>query len=157
MAKDVEINVKSTGLKDLRAELKAVKSELIDLQSADVIDPAKIEEASKRAGELADRMNDVNERVKVFAGGSDFEKVGNGLGLIGSQLASLDFEGAAESAKLLTGTIKSLNPESVANGFKALASTVKQLGTAFVQMGLKLLANPIFLLIAVIAAVVVVS
>ena len=155
MAKDVEINIKATGLKGLRDELKQAKNDIIDLQNSDVIDPAKMEAAVKRAGALKDQFNDVNEQIKVFSGGSDFEKVSNGLGLIGSQLRSLDFEGAAASATNLTSTIKSLNPQSVANGFKGLITVVGQLGNAFVQLGIKLLANPIFLIVAVIAAVVI--
>lgn len=155
MAKDVEINVKTTGLKGLRDDLKAAKNEIIELQSQEVVDPVKLEAAIKRAGQLKDQFNDVNEQIKVFSGGSDFEKVSSGLGLIGSQLKSLDFEGAAQSAKVLTTTIKGLNPQTVATGFKALTSTVTQLGNAFFQMGLKLLANPIFLIVAVIAAVVI--
>lgn len=153
--KDVTINIKSTGLKGLRDDLKAAKNEIIDLQNAEVIDPAKIEAAIKRAGQLKDQFNDVNEQIAVFSGGSEFEKIGNGLGLIGIQLASLDFEGAAQSAKVLTSTVKNINPQALSAGLKGLASTVKQLGTAFFEMGLKLLANPIFLLVAVIAAIVV--
>ena len=150
MAEVIQIPVEVKGIGAIRSELKQLKGEL-----ANATDPADIERLSQAAGQLSDKLADANEKVRIFAAGSDFEKVSNGLGLIGSQLSNLDFEGAAESAKLLTSTIKGLSPESVAAGFKGLIATVGQLGNAFVQMGLKLLANPLFLLVAIVTAIVV--
>lgn len=155
MAKEVEIGVKVTGLSDLKRQLKETKDEIIAIQSADIIDQGKLQAAQARAGQLKDALNDVNEQIAVMSGGSGFEKVSNGLGLIGSQLANLDFEGAANSAKMLTSTIQGMNPKEVAAGFKGMITTVAQLGKAFVTMGLQLLANPLFLLVAVVTAIVV--
>lgn len=154
MAKDINVDVKVTGLGDLRSQLKAAREEVVALQSADVLDPNAVAAATKRAGELRDKLNDANEQIKIMSGGTDFEKVSGGLSLIGDQLSNLDFEGAANTAKGLTTVIKDMNPQSVAKGFTDLAGTVGQLGKAFFQMGLKLLANPLFLLVAVVAAVV---
>ena len=155
MAQELNVDIKVTGLSDLRSQLKAAKDDVIALQSSDIIDQKKLSEAIQRAGSLKDALNDANEQIKVMSGGSDFEKISNGLGLIGSQLRDMDFEGAANSAKLLTGTIKSMDPKAIADGFKDFAKTIGQLGNAFFQMGLKLLANPIFLLIAVVGAIVI--
>ena len=155
MAQELDIDIKVTGLADLRSQLKAAKDEVIALSNADVIDTNKLSEATKRAGALKDALNDANEQIKVMSGGSDFEKVSEGLGLIGSQLANMDFEGAANSARALTKVVQSMNPADVAKGFKDLAGTVLQLGKAFVTMGIQLLANPLFLLVAVVVAVVV--
>lgn len=149
MAKEIEINVKATGIGALKAELRDLKSQL-----ANATDPADMERLAKAAGTVSDQIKDVNEKIAVFAAGSEFEKVSNGLGLITGQLASMDFEGAAESAKLLTTTIKGMDPKAIADGFKGLVSTVGQLSKAFVQMGIKLLTNPLFLLIAVIGGIV---
>lgn len=155
MAQELNVDIKVTGLSDLRSQLKAAKDDVIALQSSDIIDQKKLSEATQRAGALKDALNDANEQIKVMSGGSDFEKVSSGLGLIGSQLKDMDFEGAAKSAKLLTGTIKSMDPKAIADGFKDFTKTIGQLGNAFFQMGLKLLANPIFLIAAVIGAVVI--
>lgn len=155
MAKEVEIGVKVTGLSDLKRQLKETKDEIIAIQSADIIDQGKLQAAQARAGQLKDALNDVNEQIAVMSGGSGFEKVSNGLGLIGSQLSNLDFEGAANSAKMLTSTIQGMNPKEVANGFKGMITTVAQLGKAFMTMGLQLLANPLFLLVAVVTSIVV--
>lgn len=154
MAKDINVDVKVTGLGDLRTQLKAAREDVVALQSADILDSGAIANATKRAGELRDKLNDANEQIKIMSGGTDFEKVSSGLSLIGDQLSNLDFEGAANTAKGLTSVIKDMNPASVAKGFNDLASTVGQLSKAFIQMGLKLLANPLFLLVAIIVAVV---
>ena len=155
MAKEIEVGVKVTGLSDLKRQLKETKDEIIAIQSADIIDQGKLQAAQTRAGQLKDALNDVNEQIAVMSGGSGFEKVSNGLGLIGSQLSNLDFEGAANSAKMLTSTIQNMNPKEVAAGFKGMITTVAQLGKAFMTMGLQLLSNPLFLLVAVITAIVV--
>lgn len=149
MAKPIEIDVKVNGLSQVKNELKALKGELVN-----ATDPKEIERLSQAAGALSDKIADASEKIKVFAAGSNFEKVSNGLGLIGNQLASLDFEGAKESAMLLRDTIKTMNPAEVIKGFKDFTSTIGLLGNAFVQMGIKLLANPLFLLVAVVVAVV---
>jgi hypothetical protein len=150
MAKELEVNIKVNGLTEIKKDLKNLKGELVK-----ATDPAEIDRLSRAAGELSDKIAEANERIKVFSAGSDFEKVSNGLGLVGSQLASFDFDGASESAKVLTNTIKSMDPKAVAQGFKDFTATVGQLGNAFVQMGIKLLANPLFAIVAVITAVVV--
>lgn len=154
MAKEIEVGVKVTGLSDLKRQLKETKDEIIAIQSADIIDQGKLQAAQTRAGQLKDALNDVNEQIAVMSGGSGFEKVSNGLGLIGSQLSNLDFEGAANSAKMLTSTIQGMNPKEVAAGFKGMITTVAQLGKAFMTMGLQLLQHPIFLLVAVVVAIV---
>jgi hypothetical protein len=157
MAKEIEISVKvnDAPIVNLRQQFRQAREEVIALQQADIIDPAKIQAATLKAGALKDAIADANEQIAVMAGGSEFEKVSNGLGLIGSQLMNMDFEGAAASAKNLTGVIKAMSPETVAAGFKNMISTVAQLGKAFVTMGLQLLANPLFLLVAVVTAIVV--
>lgn len=149
MAQPIVIEIEGKGIKELKSELRDLKQQL-----AESTDPATTEQLAIATGKLKDRLTEVNEQITVFATGSDFEKVSNGLGLIGNQLLSMDFEGAAESAKLLTGTIKDMDPKTVADGFKGLISTVGQLSSAFVQMGIKLLTNPLFLLVAIIGGIV---
>jgi hypothetical protein len=111
-------------------------------------------ELSDRAGELSDRLKDANEKVAVFAAGSPFEKTNNALGLMGSQLMSLDFEGAAESSKLFASAAKGINGDVIAKSLKGLGTVVGQVGKAFMSVGLSLLTNPIFLIAAAIAAIV---
>ena len=72
---EVEIPIKVSGLGAIKAELKALKGEI-----ANATDPADIARLSQAAGELSDQIKDANEAVAVFATGSKFEQVSNGIG-----------------------------------------------------------------------------
>ena len=145
----VEIPLKIGGLAAVKAELKDLKGQLIN-----ATDPAEIARLSKAAGVLSDKIKDANEQVKMFATGSKFEAVGNGLGSIKRSLMSLDFEEANKKSQLLVTTMSSLGKDDINKALKGLASTVKNLGTAFLKLGLQILMNPIFLLTVVIVAIV---
>lgn len=153
---EIEVPLKITGISEIKKQLREVKSEL-----ASATDPKEMQRLAEAAGELNDQLIAANEKVKVFATGSKFEATTNAFDLMKSQLSSLDFEGAAESAKLFTGTLKSINPEEFAKQFKGLGQVFGSLGSAigivakqFIAFGASLLANPIFLLVAVIVAIV---
>lgn len=149
------IDIQVTGLGDLKRQLKEAKDEVIALSNAEIIDPTKLQEATKRAGALKDALNDANEQIAVMSGGSDFEKIASGIGLVSNQLANLDFEGASKSAKMLTTNIQAMDPKKLQAEFGSFIKTIGQLSSAFVQMGLKLLANPLFLLVAIIGGIVI--
>jgi hypothetical protein len=129
--------------KSLKAQLKELKAELATM---DPNSEAFIE-GSQRAGELADKIKDANDAVKAQTSGSGFEKLGNTFGMLKDDLTNLDFQGVAEKAKSL---------ESIAKGmtFKEMIGGLKNMGSALVSLGKVILANPIFLIIAAIAAVV---
>jgi hypothetical protein len=146
----VEIPLKLTGISEIKAELKAVKGAI-----ANATDPESMQALAQKAGQLADKLKDVNEQVSVFNAGSKFEAVSNSFGLIQADLASLDFEGAAEKAQVFAKTLGSVGKAEISGALKGLTSVVKTVGGAFVKLGIQILANPIFLIAAVITAVVV--
>jgi len=153
---EIKVPLEITGIAEIKKQLKEVRDAL-----SKATDPKEMEALAQAAGQLKDQLADVNEKVAVFASGSKFEQTSNAFGLMQSQLMSLDFEGAAESAKLFTGTLKNLNPAEFAAAFKGFGSVLMSLGSAigvvtkqFIAFGISLLANPIFLLVAVIAAIV---
>jgi len=143
------IELKVNGIAQIKKELRELKGEL-----ASATDPKQMAELAAKAGELSDQLKDANERVAVFASGSPFEQTNNALGLMGSQLMSLDFEGAAESSKLFASAAKGINGDVIAKSLKGLGTVVVQVGKAFMSVGLSLLTNPIFLIAAAIAAIV---
>ena len=147
---EVEIPIKVSGLGAIKAELKALKGEI-----ANATDPADIARLSQAAGELSDKIKDANESVAVFATGSKFEQVSNGIGGIKDSLMSLDFEEAASKAKTFSTAMKGVDPKVLTAGMGALTKTVTTLGSTFLKLGAQLLMNPIFLLVAVIVAIVV--
>ena len=168
MAQDpIEIPVK-LGIADIRKQLKQIQGEI-----ANTFDPEEIAKLSARAGELKDNLIRVNEQVALYAAASPIEQSSNALGLVSSQLASLDFEGAAESAVLLQERISSITPDDVSKQMKGLQDTFSTLGKvagsaitgviknvgsmakAFLSFGASLLANPIFLIATAVVAIVV--
>jgi hypothetical protein len=147
---EVEIPIKVSGLGAIKAELKALKGEI-----ANATDPADIARLSQAAGELSDKIKDANESVAVFATGSKFEQVSNGLGGIKDSLMSLDFEEAATKAKTFATVLKGTDPKALVSGMGALMKVMGSLGSMMLKLGAQLLANPYFWLGVVIVAIVV--
>jgi len=150
---DININGSEKAINNftkLRNEIKDAKSELTGLLREDIIDVTKVEAARKKVGELTDKLKEVNETIAVASGGSSFEKISNGLGLIGGQLKDLDFKGAADNAKLLNKDLKNIDPKELKDGFKAFATTIGEVGKTFFKLGAQLLLNPLFLIPALI-------
>lgn len=147
---EVEIPLKITGIGAIKAELRELKGAI-----ADATDPQQIAALSARAGELKDQLADANDAVNVFASGSKFEQVSNSIGGIKDSLMSLDFEEAQQKAQVFSQVMGNLNPADLAKGFKGFMGTLSTIGGAFVKLGATILANPIFLLVAVITAIVV--
>ena len=147
---EVEIPIKVSGLGAIKAELKALKGEI-----ANATDPADIARLSQAAGELSDKIKDANESVAVFATGSKFEQVSNGLGGIKDSLMSLDFEEAATKAKTFATTLKGVDPKALASGMGALMKVMGSLGSTMLKLGAQLLVNPWFWFGVVIVAIVV--
>lgn len=146
---DQEINIKLNGISQIRAELKALKGEL-----ANATDPKQMAALAEQAGALSDQLKDANERANVFASGSRFEQTSNAFNLMKSQLMDMDFEGASESARLFSSNLSKINPKTISTGLKGLGSTIATVGGAFLKLGAQILVNPIFLIAAVVAAIV---
>lgn len=146
---DQEINIKLNGIAQIRSELKALKGEL-----ANATDPKQMAALAEQAGALSDQLKDANERAAVFASGSRFEQTSNAFGLMQSQLMSMDFEGAAESAQLFAGNLGKIDGKTISSSLKGLGSTIASVGGAFLKLGAQILINPIFLIAAVVAAIV---
>jgi len=146
---EVVIPLKIQGIAQMKAELRELKGEL-----ANATDPAQMTALAQKAGVLTDKIKDANEAVKVFASGSKFEQVSNGIGGIKSSLMSLDFEEAAEKSKVFATALGGINKADISKSLKGAMDMTKTLGGAFLKLGLQILMNPIFLLVAVIAGVV---
>lgn len=145
-------------IKSLKQQLREATNEARELgvQLANVgdnVDPAKVAQlesnfkaASARAAKLSDDVNDVNEQIKVLTSGSKFEIISNSLGDIGNKIKSLDFGGALESTSRLVDFTKSIKFGDAVKG-------VKELGSQLATLGKALLTNPLFLIVAAIAAI----
>jgi len=146
---EVVIPLKIQGIAQMKAELRELKGAI-----ASATDPAQMAALAQQAGVLSDKIKDANEAVAVFASGSKFEQVSNGIGGIKSSLMSLDFEEAAEKSKTFATALGGIGKADIAKSMTGLATTVGTLGKAFLKLGMQLLVNPIFLMVAIVVAVV---
>ena len=146
---EVTIPINVTGLGAIKAELKALKGEI-----ANATDPADILRLSQAAGVLKDQIQDANEAVNVFASGSKFQQASMGFAGIGDSIRSMDFEEAAQKAQVFATSIANIKPDDIQKAMSGLVSTIGSVGRAFVSLGQTLLLNPIYLIAAVIAAVI---
>lgn len=141
---NIDIKTNTEGVKSLKQELRETVQALQQMDAG----TEEFEQMTLKAAELKDRMADVNEQINVFASGSKYERVSNALGEIGSAISALDFEKAQDRAGAFAKAAGSIS-------FADAIASVKQLGSTFMTLGKALLTNPLFLLAAVIIAIVV--
>jgi hypothetical protein len=147
---EVTIPLKLTGVGSMKAELRSLKAEI-----ANATDPAQMEALARKAGELSDKIKDANDAVNVFASGSKFEQISSSFDGIKSSLMSMDFEEASAKSKVFASNLGMIGKSDITGALKGLGGVVKNVGGAFVKLGLQILANPIFIITAVIVAIVV--
>jgi uncharacterized coiled-coil protein SlyX len=133
----------SEATQSLKAQLRALQ---VEMQGLDP-NSARFAELSKQAGELKDTINDTAEAIKNNAGNA-FEGLSNNAQTLGSRLLSMDFSGVGNSAKAMAGNIKGIN-------LKLVTEEVGGMIKGFASLGKALLANPIFLIGAAVAAIIV--
>ena len=146
---EVVIPLKIQGIAQMKAELRELKGSI-----ASATDPAQMTALAQQAGVLSDRIKDANEAVAVFASGSKFEQVSNGLGGIKASLMSLDFEEAAEKSKTFATALGTINKADIAKSMKGIVDMTKTLTGAFLKLGMTILMNPIFLIVAAVVAII---
>ena len=137
----IELNIDGKSIVELRNQLKGLRNDL-----AAATDPEQVQELAAAAGQVKDKMKDINEQVQIFSSGSKFEQAGIALGQVKDNLMNLDFEGAAEKARSLTTIVRSIS-------FAEATKGLKDLGTTFMSLGKALITNPLFLIPAAIIAI----
>lgn len=129
--------------KSLKAQIRQMTNELLNMADDDPNRQKLIEQL----GELKDRAADAADAVKGNTGPA-FESMSNTFGIMTGQLANLDFDGLGKSLTQVGSAIGRVN-------FKNLKEELGGLVKGISDMGKALMANPIFLVGAAIAAVVV--
>ena len=146
---EVVIPLKIQGIAQMKAELRELKGAI-----ASATDPAQMSALAQKAGEVSDRIKDANEAVAVFATGSKFEQVSNGLGGIKDSLMSLDFEEAAQKSKTFATALGGINKTDITKSLKGMMDMTKTLGGAFMKLSITIWSNPIFLIAAAVIAII---
>jgi hypothetical protein len=132
----------SEATQSLKAQLRALQ---VEMQGLDP-NSARFQELSKQAGELKDTINDTAEAIKNNAGNA-FEGLSNNAQTLGSRLLAMDFSGVGNSAKAMAGNVKNIN-------LKLVTEEIGGMIKGFASLGKALLANPIFLIGAAVAAII---
>jgi hypothetical protein len=138
-----EVGNYDKGIRGLKAELKDLKSIMVGLDAGS----KEYQQASERAGELGDKIKEVNENVKASSGGTGFEKLSNNLGLVKDDLMNMDFAGVSEKMKQMAVISKGMT-------FKEVLGGLKNMGSGLLSLGKAILANPLFLMVGAIIAIV---
>ena len=146
---EVVIPLKIQGIAQMKAELRELKGSI-----ASATDPAQMAALAQKAGVLTDNIRDANDAVSVFASGSKFEQVRNGISGIADSLASLDFEEAATKSLVFASALATINRADIAKSMKGIVDMTKTLTGAFLKLGLTILMNPIFLIVAAVVAII---
>mgnify|MGYP007090460016 FL=1 len=146
---EVVIPLKIQGIAQMKAELRELKGAI-----ASATDPAQMAALAQQAGVLSDKIKDANDAVNVFATGSKFEQVSNGLGGIKDSLMSLDFEEAAEKSKTFATALGGIGKADIGKAIGGITSMIGTLSKAFIKLGLTILMNPIFLIVAAVVAII---
>ena len=146
---EVTIPLKIQGIAQMKAELRELKGAI-----ASATDPAQMAALAQQAGVLSDKIKDANDAVNVFASGSKFEQVSNGLGGIKDSLMSLDFEEAAEKSKTFATALGGIGKADIGKAIGGITSMIGTLSKAFIKLGITILMNPIFLIVAAVVAII---
>lgn len=131
----------------LRTKIKNLKQELALIAEQEGIDSQAFIDATKRAGELQDKLKDINEAVAATATGSKFEQLGNQIQGVSSDLLNLDLEGASEKLTAFADTASKISLDELAGG-------AGKAGKALLQLGKTLLTSPLFLLAAAVGTII---
>ncbi len=135
----------ASSVKEVRAAIKDLQSALINLDEGS----DEFIKASKKAGELQDKVADVKDSIRSF-NNSPIENVTNSFGLLGQKIKNLDFKGAKQQfSNLVTSTntlAKSFLGIQEGAGYASIG--IKGIGKAFAATGIGLFVIAVVALIA---------
>ena len=155
----IKLPLEITGIQEIRKQLKGLANEYIAATKA--ADNERMAAIADEAGNLRKQLEGVNKAFQGFTEGSNLEQTQNAFTNLKDSVMNLDFAKAGKQASVFNQTLKALKPEDFMSQITGLGKTFMGLGQTigivskqFIAFGLSLLANPIFLLVAVIVAVV---
>jgi len=145
---DILINTSESAgsVNELKASLKDLRNAAAEAgQGSEDFD-----KLSKAAGEVKNKIDDVNASIKSQSG-EGIEKITGSFGLLGDKLKALDFKGAASAAKGFAGNISAIDLKSLTSGIGSFVSSLGTLGKALLANQFILLATAVVGLITVLS------
>lgn len=153
-----DINETLLGVSDgavlpLSTQIGEMEDRMYQLAAAGEVNSDEFKSLQKEAARLRGVIIETDRSVDLLAENGGLQIFATGWGQVGERLMSLDFQGAATDAQQLQASVGNLGSIGK-DALTGLAKTVGTLSKTFVKFGVSLLANPIFLIAAVITAVV---
>ena len=142
-------------------EIQTLQAEIGDTSGAnfDKLSTASTA-ASAKLAQTRDAIGDIQDKTRTLEG-TPVERLTGSFGLLKESILNLDFDKAKIGAEGLLNTFTPVVDGKLVTGFSGikgalsmLGDGVKTLGSTFMSVGKALLTNPIFLLAAVIIAIV---
>lgn len=132
-------------VKELKQAVKLLNDEILKTEAGS----EAFINASKKAGQLKDKLEDAKDSVKSF-NASPIENVANSFGSLGNKLKSLDFGGAKQEFSNLSSSFIGLSKNilGIGQATSAASAGFRILGGAIAATGIGVLVIAIVLLIA---------
>jgi hypothetical protein len=126
-----------------KQELSALTKEILNMKRG----TPEFEAARQRASELKDEIKSLSQELNSGAGNA-FEQISGSARLFGERLLGLNLKGAGAALTNMGSAVRGID-------FKTIKTEVGGLGKGLLDLGKAILANPVFLLGAVIAGIIV--
>jgi len=155
----IKLPLEITGIQEIRKQLKGLANEYIAATKA--ADNERMAAIADQAGNLRKQLEGVNKAFQGFTEGTNLEQAQGAFANLQDSIMNLDFAKAGKQVSVFNQSLLALKPEDfttqitgLGKTFMGLGSTIGILTKQFIAFGVSLLANPIFLLVAVIVAIV---
>jgi len=134
-------------VKPLSSRLGELEDRMYEMALAGEANSDEFRTLQKEAVRMRKTIIEVDKQVDILADNQGFSVFGDGLADVGTSLMRLDFETASKQAGSLANAAKSIS-------FGSAIKSIKQLGSVFLNLGKALLTNPLFLIAAIVFAII---
>ena len=140
----VDIQADATSLVALRKELEQTREQLKGVKEG----TEEFEKMSEKVSNLSGEIEKMNAKIDGLSLTDKLNGAKDSLNSFKDSLMKADFSGAAKQVQTFATVAKTIS-------FKDAIGSVKALGSTFMQLGRTILTNPLFLIAAVVGAIVV--
>ncbi len=134
-------------VKPLSSRLGELEDRMYEMALAGEANSDEFRTLQKEAVRMRKTIIEVDKQVDILADNQGFSVFGDGLADVGTSLMRLDFETASKQAGSLANAAGNIS-------FGSAIKSIKQLGSVFLNLGKALLTNPLFLIAAIVFAII---
>ena len=134
-------------LKPLSSRLGELEDRMYEMALAGQSGTEEFETLRLEAVRMRQTIIEVDKQVDILADNKGFSVFSDGIGSVGASLSRLDFDTAAKQAQGLAVASSKIS-------FGGAVKSLKQLGSTLLNLGKALLTNPLFLMAAVVTAII---